>query len=256
MEKNERKQYKQKIELYEKLGAVKFQKVVFAVERIKFKVLKTVCPNFIKYYDKYCDYKKKKAIDKATSEEEVNQIIDRVITAKTAMRKEFYQEKNRNYHMDNNYPTEIIGQLEWNKNIHKKGLIFDSVAIPILTVGTIMSFPGALPLLAMEVFNAGINFQCINIQNRNICRYKLSEDILTRKQERDTAKRIEKYSDAHEVIAKTIIKKEDVPVPDEVLQKIEKQQEIDQLREALKAMKKEREIYTTYSKEKPKQLIR
>ena len=43
------------IELCKKLGATDFQKLVFLVEKIKFKVLKTLVPNYIKYFDKHVD---------------------------------------------------------------------------------------------------------------------------------------------------------------------------------------------------------
>ena len=77
MEKQEREQIKRRIKLSEKLGAVKFQKVVFQVEKIKFKVIKTLCPNFLKYYDSYCDYSKKKQLEKAKTDRQKKEIIER-----------------------------------------------------------------------------------------------------------------------------------------------------------------------------------
>ena len=60
MENSEKLKYKQKMRLCKKLGAEKFQKVVFEIEKMKFKILKTICPNFIKYFDKYYDFQKKR----------------------------------------------------------------------------------------------------------------------------------------------------------------------------------------------------
>ena len=99
--------YKKKIELCEKLGANKFQKVVFKVEELKYKVIKTFFPRYIEWYDKLCDRKKKKELKKAKTKEEQKKIIDHYRMQKMIMRKEFHREQNRNYHMDPNKPTEI-----------------------------------------------------------------------------------------------------------------------------------------------------
>ena len=247
MEKLEREKLKKKMRLYKSLGAEEFQKVVFCVEKIKFKVLKKVCPNFTKYFDKFCNFKRKRAINKANSEEEINKINKIYTFEKIAMRKEFNQEKNRNYHMDSNKPTDIYKYLEWNKDVHKKGLIKDAILIPILTAGTITAIPGALPLLIAELISAGINFECINIQNYNICRYKLAEDIIKRKEEKRINKNIEEYQDAAEVISKTITKKEDLPTMNEIIDNIENRNQLEQLKKLIEREQRKRESMTTYS---------
>ena len=162
MDKIDREKRKKKLKVYEKLGALKFQKVVFKVEELKFKILKKCCPNFIRYFDKYMDWKKKNLLKHAKTEEEIKQIKDEVKIAKMAMRKEWNEEKNRNYHMDPNRPTEIIQFLKWNKDVHKKGLIKDGILIPILIAGVVLQIPGTIFLLAYEVLSAAINFECIN----------------------------------------------------------------------------------------------
>ena len=63
------------IELCKKLGAVQFQKIVFAVEKIKFKVLKKLVPNYLTYFDKHVDKMTKKKLAYANSEEERQAII-------------------------------------------------------------------------------------------------------------------------------------------------------------------------------------
>ena len=60
MTKEEKEKYNKKIKLYERLGAEKFQNVVFAVEKIKFKIIKKCFPNFLKFYDKQCDKQEKR----------------------------------------------------------------------------------------------------------------------------------------------------------------------------------------------------
>ena len=73
------------------------------------------------------DYQKKKLLRKAKTEEQKKKVIENVKLAKMAMRKELIEEKNRNYHIDNNRPTEIKKYLLWNKQVHKTGLIKDGV---------------------------------------------------------------------------------------------------------------------------------
>ena len=256
MDKLEKKKLKKKMEFHKALGAEKFQKVVFGVEKAKFKVLKTICPNFPKYFDKYCDFKKKRAINKATSEEQINSIITKISFDKMAMRKEFNQEKNRNYHIDNRKPTEIIKYLNWNKDIHKKGLIKDTIVIPFLVAGSITQIPGALPLLIIELISAGINFECINIQDYNICRYKIAEETLKKKEEKRLEKNIEEYSEAASVIHKTFTKKADVPTIDEIVDNIENKKQLEQLKKLVYEAQKERKECGSYKDNKPRQMVR
>ena len=230
-----------KIKLYEKLGAVKFQKIVFKIEEIKFKLIKKIFPNFIKHFDKYCDFKKKRALKKAKTEIEKKRVIENTKIAKMAMRKELNTEKNRNYHIDNNKPTEIIKYLKWNKEVHKKGLIKDAVLIPVLIAGVVFNIPGSIPLLVLEIISAGINFECINIQNYNICRYKKIEKVLQRREENKKKKDIEEYGKAAEVIYKTIEKSDSLPTFDEILNNITDAEQLKQMRELFKVAIEERQ---------------
>ena len=233
MKKEERQKWKQQIKLCEKFGAKRFQKVVFGVEKAKFKVLKTIAPNFIEYYDKYCDWKKKKALKRAKTQEEKDMIIQRAQFEKMAMRKDFHQEKDRNYHMDSKKPTEIYQYLEWNKGVHKKGMIKNAILLPIFIGGSIMGVPGALPLAIFELLSAGINFECINIQNYNIGRYKIMEETMKKREARTVKKDIEEFGQDYEVIYSTMKKKEDLPSWDEILQGIRNPEQLKQFREML-----------------------
>ena len=246
MKKEEREKYKQQMKTYEKLGALKFQKIVFGVEKLKYKLIKKVCPNYIRLFDKYYDHKKKKAYDKATSEKEIKKISRDFTTIKMVRRKEFYEEKNINYHMDSKRPTEIYDYLKANKQIHKDGLTRNLLTIPLLIAGVCVSFPYAIPLLVVELINTTINFECINIQNYNICRYKISRDTLKKKEDKLIEKRIEKYDDVSEMIYKTMEHKEDLPTPDEILNSIKtssinKDEKIKQLKELIAQQIIERE---------------
>ena len=235
-----KEEYNKKIKRYELLGAVKFQDVVFKVEKAKFFVIKKLFPNYIHFYDKLCDYQKKKLLKKAKTEEQKKRVIENVKFAKMAMRKELREEKNRNYHMDHNRPTEIKKYLLWNKQVHKTGLIKDGIAIALLIGGSILQIPGAKVLLIAEILSAGINFECINIQNYNLCRLERLEPVLKKKEEKIIKKQIEDYGEASEVIYKTIEKNDDIPTIDDIINNIKTKEQLDQLRSLLMSKQEER----------------
>lgn len=308
----ERAKQKEELKRYEKLGAVKFQQVVFKVEDIKFKVLKKLCPNFIKHFDKYIDMKKKSQIKKikkkaiqrdkieqehpkllklydkytisknrmknnldelkinlrkkvkATNpkllkfydeyfkmdnslkglepEEQIRKLEEMNKFSKMYMRKEFYREKNRNYHMDSKKPTEIYKYLEWNKKVHVKGITMDAVIIPILVGATILGVPYALPLLLVESLSAGINFECINIQNYNMCRFKIAEKALKKQEERITAETIKNHGEASKVIYKSVSQNENLPSFSQIIENVNNIDQLRQMRELIKKSKEERII--------------
>ena len=222
--------YKKKIKICEKLGADKFQKVVFKVEGLKYKVLKKCFPNFIKHYDKSCDKKKDKALKKVATEPERKKIKNYYRRQKLIMRKEFNREQNRNYHLDPNKPTEILHYLNWNKKVHKKGMIKNTVLIPILGVASGLGFWPAIPLLAMEVGSLFINFQCVNIQNCNIYRFKQREETMKKLEERRTKRNIEQYKDAASVVSKAMDKTDDIPSLSQIIDSVKTPEEAAQLK--------------------------
>ena len=233
MNKEETKKLKKKMKLYKSLGAEKFQKVVFGVEKIKFAVLKKLFPNFLEKYDKHIAKVRKKRLKKAKTEEEKREIIRTLQFSTMEMRKEFHQEKNRNYHLDTKKPTEIIKYLEWNKSVHKKGLIKNSILAPIFILVITLGYPIAIIPLIYEIICAAINFECINIQNYNICRFKRSEDILRQQEKRKMERRIEEYGDAAEVIDRSIEQSEKVPTIEEVLANITSKEQLEQMKRLL-----------------------
>lgn len=249
MEKQERERIKRRIKRSEKLGALKFQKIVFQVEKIKFKVIKKLCPNFIKYYDSYCDYHKKKQLKHAKTEQEKKAIVEEAKFLKMAMRKEMHQEKNRNYHLDEKKPTEMKYYLEWNKKVHQKGLVKNAVCIPVLTAATIAGFPIAIPFLALEVISTGINLECINIQNYNLSRFQLIEEQLKRKEERTTRENIEKYGEASKAIYQSMEKKGDLPTFDEVIEEANSKEKLRQMKALLQKEIEARKMSTNRGEE-------
>ncbi len=222
--------YAKEIKRCEKLGALRFQKVVFKVEEIKYQLLKKLWPNFLLFYDKQCYKRKRKLLKKAKTKEEQQKIINEIRHQKMAMRKEWHREQNRNYHMDMNKPTEMLFYLNWNKDVHKKGMIFNAISIPLLTAATVIGIPAAIPFLVEELVSAFVNFQCINIQNYNIYRFKEREETFKKMEDRKMASNIEKHGEAAHVIGKAMKKTEDIPTMAQIIDGIETKEQLEQLR--------------------------
>lgn len=230
-----REEYKKKIALCDKLGAKKFQKVVLKVEEAKFKVIKTIFPGFVKKYEKHCDRIRDRALKKATTAEEKKRIIDECRNQKIAMRREWNREENRNYHMDENKPTEFLYYLNWNKDVHKKGLIRNAITIAAATGALALGVAPALAgtLLACEIFGAFINFQCVNIQNSHIYRFKMLEPALRKREKKKNQQNVQNYSNAAKVYARTIEQTMDVPTIQQMIENVRTPEELAEIRKML-----------------------
>lgn len=255
----ERIDYDKKIELCKKLGADKFQKVVFKAEELKFKFIRKFIPRYIEHMDKLYDWIGKKELEsskkslkrykrikedtiqrlsRTTSEEKKTKIKKRanrklkrikqsiipaevikknVQSNKILMRKEYYLSQNRNYHMDLDRPTEMLSYLEYNKRVHMNGLKRNAVFLPIFT-GLSIAFPIVTPLAAYELASTFINFQCVNIQNCNIYRFKQKEEKLKKIEERRAKTNIKKYGKVSSIVSKELAKSKDrLPTMDEII---------------------------------------
>ena len=234
MTREEKEMYNKKIKLYERLGAEKFQDLVFVVEKIKFKIIKKFFPNIEKWFDKRCDKQQKKLLSKAKTEEEKKEIIRNTKFRKMALRKELKQEKNVNYHMDPNRPTEIYKYLEFNKKIHINGLIKDAIVATISTIAVACGLAWAIPILVASILSAGINFECVNIQNCSICKYKRCEEALKKKQAKKIENNIERYGAAAAVIDKAVEESDRIPSLSEIIAQAKTPEELRQLKELIK----------------------
>ena len=255
----ERIDYDKKIELCKKLGADKFQKVVFKAEELKFRFIRRFIPRYIEHMDKLYDWigkkelessrkakeksqrireEAKKRISRTISEEKKTKIKKRankkllrlqskiipeevikknVQSNKILMRKEYHLSQNRNYHMDLDRPTEMLSYLEYNKRVHMNGLKRNAVFLPIFT-GLSVAFPITTPLVAYELASTFINFQCVNIQNCNIYRFKQKEEQLKKIEETRTRTNIRKYGKVSSIVSKELAKTEDrLPTMDEII---------------------------------------
>ena len=136
---------------------------------------------------------------------------------KILMRKEYYLSQNRNYHMDLDRPTEMLAYLEYNKRVHMNGLKRNAVFLPIFT-GLSIAFPIVTPLAAYELASTFINFQCVNIQNCNIYRFKQKEEKLKKIEERRAKTNIKKYGKVSSIVSKELAKSKDrLPTMDEII---------------------------------------
>ena len=240
----EKDEYQKELRKYERLGALQFKKLVFLVEKVKFKVLKKVFPNFIYRIEKLFDFRQKRFLKRAKTEEEKNAIREHFKLAKMEMRKEWNREKSRNYHLDSKQPTELIKYLEWNKSVHKKGLIKNAILIPVIIFGIVFQFPlmfAWISFFVVQCISAVVNFECINIQNYNLCRVKRIQPYLERKEEKQRKKNIEEFGDAAAVIHKSIEESESLPTFDEILSNINDLEQLRQMREMFKREHEERQ---------------
>ena len=242
MNKEEKEKINKKIKLYEKLGAKKFQKAVFLVEKVKFKVVNKI-PNFISTYEKLVDYKSNKRLKHASTKKEKQAIYEQARIAKLAMRRELRTSQNRNYHINHNNPLEIKTYLEWNKSIHKKGLVKNIILIPIFSFLLLSNIEIAFPLLLFEMISTVINFECINIQNYNLCQFKKIEDKLIEREKRKILSNIKSHGEASKVIYDTMQKKEDkIPNIDDIIENIKTKEQAEQMKILLEQVRKQRKL--------------
>ena len=165
------------------------------------------------------------------------------------MRKEINQEKNRNYHLDENRPKETLSYLEWNKGVHKRGLIKNFAVIGALSAATVLGYNFIVPLIVFESICALINFQCVNLQDYNICRYKIAEKSLVKYAERTKKKKIEQYSDAAELIYDSITKADEkIPTTDEIVANSKNKEQLYQLKAYLEENEKRRKLQNSENK--------
>ena len=238
-----REEYKKKIELCDKLGAKKFQKIVLKAEELKFKLLKKVFPNFIVHYDKYCDKKRDKLLKKNTSQTKQKEIINECRKQKIAMRRELNREQNRNYHMDPNKPTEFLYYLNWNKKVHQKGLIRNAIILAALTITLSLGITPTLVVMgiAYETISAFINFQCINIQNSHIYRFKILEETLIKREQSRNRNNLANYSNAARVYARSIQETMDIPTIEQLIGNIKTKEEAAELRKMIESVSKSKQ---------------
>ena len=122
--------------------------------------------------------------------------------------------------MELDRPTEMLAYLEYNKRVHMNGLKRNAVFLPIFT-GLSIAFPIVTPLAAYELASTFINFQCVNIQNCNIYRYKKREEKFKKVEERRTQTNVRDYGNVSTIVSEKLKEKEDeLPTIDEIIESV------------------------------------
>lgn len=217
-------EYQKRIKRCEKLGAKQFKKVVQKVEKIKFKIQKRFFPNLTKRVNSLWDRREKKMLKRCSSEEERKQIKQEVNTMKMLNKREDNYEMNRNYHLFRNRFGELLNYLNYNKNIHKKGIIMDSACLPGLVALSVVN-PIFIPFAALDAISLFINFQCVNLQNYHIYKIEKNKETFAKKERQAITNTQYNYSEGVKLINKVIEADDKVLSADERLKQIETQKE-------------------------------
>lgn len=234
-----------KEKLYEKLGASWFQKVVFKVEELKFKFIDKFCPNIGTWYSKKCDIKANKLCLKATTEEEKTRIRIKYNYKKMAFKREIIEKKNRNYHINFNNASSFRDYLLWNKKVHKNGMIWNLIWIGLC--GVSLPFTSGVSLgivatwLGYNVIALGVNFQCVNLQNYNLCRFDKRKDTLERLEKRSRKRDVKNFAKVGEKIYNKLCNRIETPASKEIVSTITDKEELEQLRKLALEVKSQRE---------------
>lgn len=244
--------------LYEKLGAVWFQKVVFKAEDLKFKFIDRFCPNIGTWYNKRCDIKASKLISKTIDSERQKDIIFKYNYKKMAFNRELVEKKNRNYHMTLNNASSFYKHLEHNKKVHMNGIKFN-IGVIISSLVMLPYISGALAcvvgfVLAYNVFALGINFQCVNLQNYNMCRFNEKKEILEKIEQRKKESDAKNYALAGAAIYKKLESSVTLPKKEEIVKEMTSLEELQELRKLALEIKRQRS--SNGSKDGVKQMIR
>lgn len=253
----------EKLDLYEKLGARKFQKFVFKIERLKYKLLKPYSKQVIKFVDKRVDRKLNKFLKNKKKENKLvfntikkqklemfKKLSDEDIIAyfnrdKLRIRMEFEACENRNYHLNKLNVKETIMYLNINKKIHEVGIlsnVFWSVvtgACMILLGGVFVPI-GVISLLYQGISGV-INFECINLQNYNILRLESRMEKLESIRNRKMEKKIKEYGEVAKVVAPLLGKGKDLPKTEDIVNSLNTSEQFEQMRKLLDEAIREKE---------------
>ena len=226
---------KKTMERCRKLGALQFQKLVFILERAKYYIVDKFFPNTVDDYIKRLDKRMSKELEKCKDDKEREEIVNKYRFAKLKYKKEINKKENRNYHVDLNNPLEFVKYLEKNKKIHVNGLKSNFIVSVIAIIISILldnPFPVFMNcLLGYEAISAIINFECINLQNYNLCRFhdERMQRVL-KKQEDKKRKDFEKnMGEGKKVISKAFSNTDYIPTIDEVIDQITTKEEVQEL---------------------------
>jgi len=224
----------QKKRIYRMLGAEQFQKIVFFIEDIRYQIIEKFFPNIKNWYEVTCDKNYLEAMKTPRKRKKQKSLYDYQMM-KLAFRKEIVYKQNRNYHYNPNYPMKFIQYLEKNKRIHQMGFLKNLVFLVFLGLG----FPilshiipvGYSILIAIPVIGLIKDFECINLQNYNLCRFQ-DERMKKRLKELEEIKQSEnriRLSKVIEPVSAVIENQIKLPSIHQVVQQVKTEEERQQL---------------------------
>lgn len=223
-----------KIKIYTLLGAEIFQKVVFKVEKIKFLILEKVFPNSYDFLERISD--KSYHRNQMSKHYEDPEKKREYIMQKLKYRKELVTNQNRNYHYNPESPTECIGYLKKNKEIHQKGIICNIVLLLTIFIisNILISIPKIIIIIGylFEIFSLFINFECINLQNYNLERLENARtlELLKKKEEKKIKSDLKNYRECSKIVSSRLMNSTKVPTVSEVTDEIKTSEQAEQLR--------------------------
>lgn len=228
-----------KKKLYSILGAEKFQKVVFFLEREKYKILDTFFPNMKAWYERQLNKQFVKRIKKEPIKDK-KALLNEYQNQKLAFRKELVYKQNRNYHYNSNYPTRFVKYLEWNKKIHMRGMKKDALILTGIGFATLV-LGNPMPILSLtftlsSLFSFFINFECVNLQNYNLYRFQNGKtySVLEKAEKKQIEDNLKKLGSSIEKVSNAITNNIELPTIDQVVEQITTVEQAKQLMEYVK----------------------
>ena len=128
---------------------------------------------------------------------------------------------------------DLIGVLGSSSVIFVSSGILSTLAIIILIYSTIC---------------LGIDFQCVNLQNYNICRFEEKKELLSKIEDRKRNSDIKNYSNVSNKVYEKLKTSIETPKSIEVVKSLTTKQELEELRKLLLEIKNQRQDNNTKSK--------
>ena len=219
-----KEEYKKRIKRCERLGAKQFAKVVKKVEKHKFKLLQKIYPNYTNKINSMFDKREAKLLKRCKTEEERKRVREEISLQKMLNKREDNYEMNRNYHVFRHRFSELINYLNYNKAVHMRGMLIDSIALPVLTALSFVN-PIFIPLVGLDLVSLAINFECVNLQNYNIYRFEKNKDIIMKKEQKAIQNTQAHYTEGVKIINKVIDSEEKTMSANDRLKEIESNKE-------------------------------
>ena len=200
-----------------------FKKVVFGLEKIKYKVFKKF--HIDGFVLKKLESSRDKLLVQAKNEEEKKKVAFWYKHNLMLIKRENNREENINYHLDKDNPEETLFWLNVNKKIHKRGLKFNFIKLPIyILLLSMNNAVGNIPLinilfilgLTKETISLIINGSCVMLQNYNIDRVKKYIAGPYKKRKEKIEKKNLEYAPLTEVTSKVMDRSDSLPTPEEM----------------------------------------